>query len=218
MYAGTNSLQGYYPAPDGGVFKSTNGALNWRAVNDGLPHFSVVLALAVDPVAPNIVYAGSESEGVFKSTNATMTWQQASDGLPSCALSNGLSSTDGLSLAIDVVTPSTLYVGTLCGLYKSTNAVVSWSAAKNGLPGGAIGALAVDPATPSTVYAASSGAGVFKSLDAAKSWQPVSSGIPRSEGVFVLAIDPATPSTVYAATPFAVFKSARRGRDLAERP
>ena len=40
-----------------GVFKSTNGGGNW--VNTGLTN-SYVLALAIDPVTPTTLYAGTD--------------------------------------------------------------------------------------------------------------------------------------------------------------
>ena len=42
----------------GGVLKSTNGAGNWSAINTGLTSIGV-LALAIDPVTPSTLYAGT---------------------------------------------------------------------------------------------------------------------------------------------------------------
>ena len=47
-----------------GVFKSTNGGGNWSEFNAGLPAISVH-ALAIDPVTPAVVYAGTSGGGVF---------------------------------------------------------------------------------------------------------------------------------------------------------
>ncbi len=57
-YVGTN----YY----GGVFKSTDGGANWNAMNTGLPDTTYVSGLAIDPLNPNILYAGTYGAGVFK--------------------------------------------------------------------------------------------------------------------------------------------------------
>ena len=49
-----------------GVFKSTNGGSNWSEISDGLNEkLSLnIQTLAIDPVTPTIIYAGTDS-GVF---------------------------------------------------------------------------------------------------------------------------------------------------------
>src|SRR5262249_44078347 len=49
----------------GGVFKSVDGGASWSALNTGLTNTSVE-ALAINPSAPTIVYAGTEGGGVFR--------------------------------------------------------------------------------------------------------------------------------------------------------
>ena len=56
----------YIGTEEAGVFKSIDGGATWRSVNQGLTNL-IVLALAIDPSNPDIVYAGGGS-GVFKTT------------------------------------------------------------------------------------------------------------------------------------------------------
>ena len=65
----------------GGVFKSTNGGGNWSAVNTGLTD-TYVHALAIDPVTPTTLYAGTEGGGVFKSTDGGGNWSAVNTGPP----------------------------------------------------------------------------------------------------------------------------------------
>jgi len=96
------------------------------------------------------------------------------------------------ALAIDPLTPTTLYAGTPGGVFKSTDGGTSWSA--SGLVN--ISALAIDPLTPTTLYAGSSVlGGVFKSTDGGVSWNATGS-LPGAVFVF----DPLTPTTLYAGT------------------
>ena len=71
VYAGTYEM---------GVYKTTNAAQTWTAVNTGLtdPH---IRALVVDPTQPAILYAGADGGGVFKTTNGGATWTEANHGL-----------------------------------------------------------------------------------------------------------------------------------------
>jgi photosystem II stability/assembly factor-like uncharacterized protein len=71
LYAGTQGS---------GVFKSTNGGANWRAVNIGLTN-TTVNALAIDPNTPNILYAET-GRGVFKSTDGGANWTATMSGFP----------------------------------------------------------------------------------------------------------------------------------------
>lgn len=50
-----------------GVFRSTDGGGQWTAFNDGLTNLTV-LSLAIDPLNPSILYAGTEGAGAFKIT------------------------------------------------------------------------------------------------------------------------------------------------------
>src|SRR4029079_19681425 len=48
----------YFGAVGGGVWKSTDGGLNWTSISDSAFHSSSVGAVAVAPSDPNILYAG----------------------------------------------------------------------------------------------------------------------------------------------------------------
>jgi photosystem II stability/assembly factor-like uncharacterized protein len=76
------------------------------------------------------------------------------------------------ALAVDPVTPSTVYAATDGGgVFKSADGGGSWTAINAGLSSGStVMALAVDPVTPSTVYAGTNGGGVLRSDDGGASW------------------------------------------------
>ena len=109
------------------------------------PDGGIVNALAVDPVTPATVYAGTNGGGVFKSVNGGGSWT---------AVSAGLTTPYVRVLAIDPFTPATVYVGTAAsGVFKSVNGGGSWTAVNTGLTNLNVNVLAVDPHTPATVYA-----------------------------------------------------------------
>jgi hypothetical protein len=65
------------------------------------------------------------------------------------------------TLAIDPVTPTTLYVGG-SGVFKSTDGGASWRAFNTGLPPTIqVNSLVINPLTPAILYAGTAGHGVF---------------------------------------------------------
>jgi len=213
VYAATNAY--------GGVFKSTNAGTTWTAVNRGL-NTCLLTALAIDPATPSVLYVAAQYHddsscgGVFKSMDAGVTWARADAGLPP--------PTSVPALAIDPVMPRTLYAGTGGGfpaidghgVFKSTDAGVTWAAANTGLPPSTcVSAVAIDPLVPGTLYAATGGPwcgvgnGIFKSTDAGSTW--ITTTLTNAR-VSAVAIDPVTPSTLYASTyGDGVFKSTNAG-------
>ncbi len=70
LYVGTYGLFIFSSGPfyiGDGVFKSSNDGAGWQAVNNGLKT-RAISALAVDPINPATVYAGTYGGGVFKIT------------------------------------------------------------------------------------------------------------------------------------------------------
>jgi photosystem II stability/assembly factor-like uncharacterized protein len=114
------------------------------------------------------------------------------------------------SLAIDPADSATVYAGTEGGgVFKSTNAGVTWSPANGGLSGATVYAILLDPVTPGLLYAGGS-RGVFKSTDHGTTWAAMNTGLPSST-VHALVLDPASPATIYAGMTAGVFKTTNGG-------
>ena len=180
-----------------------------------------IVALAIDPLVPSTLYAGTNDAGVFKSTDAGRNWTDVNDGLGSLNVS---------ALAIDPLVPSTLYVGAINNIYKSMDAGSRWDIMwlgdfLEGVWPETVNTLAIDPLTPSTIYAGTYG-GVKKNTDGTVcdpgpcSWTSINDGLPteitggwitkvtKPAAICVLAVNPLTPSTLYAGTKnFGIYKT-----------
>jgi Tol biopolymer transport system component len=197
IYAGTSSF---------GVFKSSDGGVNWVQVNNGLvttsPFAQTIRTLAIDPASPSTVYAGSFS-GAFKTTNGGASWAAINNGL-TFTTANGTFVASVATLAIDPAAPATIYAGTSSGAYKSINGGASWAAINNGLVFTfttgtfvvGVQALAIDPLNASILYAGTS-VGVYKSVNGGGSWSLMNSGLTNGN-IASVAVDPINTSTVYA--------------------
>ena len=101
----------------------------------------------------------------------------------------------------------TFYFGSVGGgIWKTTDAGMTWTPVFDTQPIASIGALEVAPSNPNILYAGtgesdirsalSSGDGVYKSTDAGVSWKHV--GLRDSKQISRIVIDPKNPDVVYA--------------------
>ncbi len=166
-------------------------------INKG-PDGGTIWCIAVDPLAPATLYAGTSSGGIFKSTDKGVNWTGASAGLTDFSI---------MAIAVDPRNSETLYSSTVnAGMFKSTDGGQSWTAISSGLPEFAVGVVAIDPANSDTVYAGTAGAGVLKSTDGGHNWTAINVGLKGKsvgewgESIVALVIDRQSPGTVYAGT------------------
>ncbi|MFA7361824.1 MAG: T9SS type A sorting domain-containing protein [Candidatus Kapaibacterium sp.] len=119
----------YVGAAYGGIWKSTDGGLNWVSKSD----FEVSLssgALAIDPSNTNIIYYGTGEatysgasyygRGLLKSTNGGDSWASITTGLPASTYFSRIVIKPGNSNFLLAALGSS-------GLYRSTNAGLNWS-------------------------------------------------------------------------------------------
>lgn len=170
------------------------GAGVWTS---GGPYGGPVTAVVVDPSGSATVYLGTEGHGIFKSTDGGATWVAAQSGLGNPYV---------FTLALDPVTPGTVYAGTQEGFFKSTDSGGTWVSASTGLYAN-INAVAV---APGVLHVGTYVGGVFRSIDGGLSWTPTNTGL-GSQNVWALVRDPATPATLYAGTSAGVFRSVNSG-------
>ena len=148
----------HFVATKDGVSRLVSGI--WQPVETG---HGPMRTLLVDPVRPEVVWAGGDS-GLFRSGDGGTTW---SDALLTKTIA---------SIASDPREPHTLYVGTPDalsgpseGVLKTTDDGATWRTAAVGLPLGYVFDILVDPARPTTVYAATL-EGVFRSVNGGLGW------------------------------------------------
>jgi photosystem II stability/assembly factor-like uncharacterized protein len=212
----------YVGAADGGVFRTHDGGMTWKAL---FQHESVasIGALAVDPVNPNIIWAGtgeanvrndvSFGDGVYKSTDAGAHWKRM-----------GLKDSFQISsIAIDPHHPNTVIVAAMGspwadneerGVYRTTDGGATWQKVLYISPSVGIADLAMDPQNPQVLFAAAyrfrrtpwsySDGGpedsIYKSINQGETWTVLSGhGLPKKPvGRIGLAIAASSPNAVYA--------------------
>ena len=165
-----------------------------------------ILSLAIDPVTPSTVYAGGELGRIFKSTHGGTDWTLLDTGLLT-----------GAHAFIITADASAMYVGTDNGVFVSTDAGDTWTAA--GLEATVVNALVIDPNSPATIYAGAGGGGgeqgVYRGTVGGTEWERTDNGMPDTI-VRALATDPLEeehifPTVLFAATDDGLFRSVDQG-------
>ncbi len=214
----------YMGATGGGLWKTTDGGVTWRAVTDGQIHSSSIGAVAVAPSNPDIVYIGTgeseirgniiQGDGAYKSTDGGKTWTHI-----------GLKETQVISkIRVHPTNPDLVYVAAFGhhaaanperGIFRSRDGGTTWEKVLfRDNKSGAID-LALDPNNPLVMYAAlweayrnswemssgGPGSGMFKSSDGGDHWTEISrnAGLPKGTlGKIGISVSGADSSRVYA--------------------
>ncbi|HSF81646.1 MAG TPA: hypothetical protein VLA49_10455 [Anaerolineales bacterium] len=180
-FAPSNPDVAYIGTNNSGVYKSTNGGLNWTAA--GLSG-KKVWSLVVDPTNPQVVYAATDQSGeVHMSVNGGGSWADIS--LPGVTV---------YSLAVPASNPNLLYAGTSNGIYRRSGS--TWSLL--GLGGSTIAWITTHPTEAGRVYAGSTN-GAFISRNAGISWE-AGPGELAGYTVQSISIDPFLPGVMYFCT------------------
>lgn len=175
------------------------------------------------------LFAGIDIGGIYTSTDKGDSWKP---------INNGLNNLDVTTKIIqDKNEPSTLYVGTRGGLYKSLNYGKLWTRVSGGLPeikkyalSGSIGGLVIDPFNSDIIYTAlgyrpsSEGTKtvkkmnwvdhIYKSINSGNTWEKIIA-FPKASKVTQLYHSPKVKNTLYAATSTGLYISQDAGNTWA---
>ena len=212
------------PASATGVYKTTNGGVNWKPSDSGLTDPAVAV-LWLDQANPNTLIAGTLNSGLFRSTDAGDTWHEASPGFgPTTALlqigsrlyagtSQGVavSQDDGASWTLEVSTPAWvqslgasgtyIYAGRGDGVVMVQSAPGSVWLSSQPLAFNGNNSISADPANPLHAIAVEQGyyqnPDVWETQDGGNTWQSYN---PMQWAIQYVAFDPsdAAGKTVYA--------------------
>jgi photosystem II stability/assembly factor-like uncharacterized protein len=226
----------YVGTASGGLWKTVNAGTTFTPVFDNEAVASIG-ALAVDPVRPDIVWAGTGEGnprnsvtggyGIYKSTDGGMTWK--------CM---GLELTRYIHrIIVDPVNPDIVYAGAIGnpwaphrerGLYRTKNGGRTWEQILFTNETSGVADMVMDPSNPGKIFVAmwdhrrwpwfftssSAGSGLWLTRDGGDTFTELTEGLPAIKGRMGLAIARSNTEYVYAyveSKPSAIYRSTDGG-------
>ena len=213
----------YFGAVGGGLWKTTDGGLNWKPVTDGQLTSSSVGAVAVSATNPDIIYIGTgetefrgnimQGDGVYKSIDGGKTWKNI-----------GLKNTQSIArVRVHPTNPDIVYVSALGhafgpnedrGVFKTIDGGKTWTKVLYVNEKAGAEDLVIDPQNPEIIYtsiwevyrtpykmwADVGTSALYKSNDGGAHWKVISKnpGMPKVVGKIGVAVSPVESNRVWA--------------------
>ncbi|MDF0673797.1 MAG: hypothetical protein P0120_05580 [Nitrospira sp.] len=203
-----------YVATNDYIYKTRDGGQTWTNLSKGMS-YSRVIAMAIDPVYPATVYAGTKGDAVYKSHDGGQRWTSMRSGLDDATITSVVN-----QFLFDPADAQHIFLATTMGVFETKNGGEHWTKKMEGMKEVLmVVTLGMDPTRPSILYAGTSG-GVYKSIDQAGRWEKVNNGLvppdmlktSRALNVTSVLVDPYEPDTIYAATLAGLYKSTDAAR------
>jgi hypothetical protein len=179
IYLGLAGETGRGRVVQSGLYRLADGTDEWEELLRGLPEAPAVRALAVHPLHPEIVYAGTQS-GPYRSADRGEHWEKVNiqdHGLPVW------------SFLFHPHDPDVIFVGyENCEIYRSTDAGEHWTrlpvsvrfpeitTAPGANPAKRVLMLDASVSEPNHLYAAIEVGGTIRSTDGGEHWENLSHG------------------------------------------
>lgn len=214
----------YFGATGGGVFKTTDGGINWTPVSDDYFKTGSVGAIGVAESDPNILYVGmgespvrgnvSHGDGVYKSVDGGKTWKHV-----------GLSDSRQIGrVRVHPKNPDVVYVAAMGhlwaannerGVFRTRDGGKTWEKVLFRSDKAGAFDLILDPSNPNTIYATiwqiqrtpyslisgGEGSAIYKSTDGGDTWTDISKnrGLPAGVlGKIGITVSPVNPNRLWA--------------------
>lgn len=198
---------------NGWIYESRNGGAAWkRLARVGKRDDLVLDEILVDDANPKHILVGawvpgSKDGGLFVSKDGGMNW----------VMQPQLAGQSVLSLTVAPSDHKVLVAGTLQGVYRSTDAGLSWKriSEEGSQELHEIESLAIDPVDPQIIYAGTWHL-PWKTVDGGEHWTNIKQGVIDDSDVFSIIVDPKDPLVVYASACSGIYKSENGGEKFAK--
>lgn len=185
----------------GNIFKSIDGGTEWKEIYTAPSKGPLIISLAIDKIAPNILYASTSDNHILKSTDSGDSWQSVFS-----------TNSPMTRIVLDGANNNLLYSITVSGnIFKSTDGGKSFVAIAKTIGAGSQ-VIEVDPVRANIVYVGGKN-GIFKSINAGESWEEVKTlSDAKNFPVKVIAVNPVNADELMYGADQTVYRSLDGGK------
>ena len=184
-----------YAGAESGIYRSEDRGTSWKRLDSPMNTLPI-WALAIDPVDPNIIFAGTRPSALFRSQDGGVTWQKLAVALaeecPNVTIPRVT------AIVIDPVDHQHVWAGIeVDGVRRSTDGGDTWETITSGVKDPDIHNVAISPGPPKKVCVITPRE-VFATLDDGTTWEPLQIGkqlsLPYCRGAVV---KPGAPQVIF---------------------
>ena len=162
-----------YAGADSGIYRSENKGESWERLDSPMNDIPI-WALAIDPVDPNIIFAGTRPSALFRSRDGGLKWERLSVELAETCPAVQIPRVT--ALLVDPVEHNNIWAGIeVDGVRRSRDGGNTWEVVTGGLTDPDIHNLAVIAGPPKTLLTITPRE-VFASTDDGTTWEPQGAG------------------------------------------
>lgn len=175
---------------DTGVFVSHDSGAGWERLG-GQGDLPTIWSMAIDPVDPDIIFAGTRPAGVYRSVDGGRTWKRLDvDIARECMIGTPFVT----ALAVDPDDHRIVWAGVeIDGVFRSMDGGDTWTHLKDGMYDLDVHDIAIAPTRPPRLFV-STARDMFMSDDRGDTWQVMGIKekwpLPYARGMAVKADDP----------------------------
>jgi photosystem II stability/assembly factor-like uncharacterized protein len=189
---------GVYAGTDMGLYESDDAGAHWRLLDTPMKG-SMVWSMAIDPVDPKVMFAGTgtpSKPGIYRTTDAGKTWEQLAVDIAADCPNVGIPRPTGI--AVDPTDHRHIWVGLeVDGVRHSADGGETWKKVNGQIPNQDVHNVLVVAGPPKAVFTVVND-DVWRSTDDGETWTAA-----RAREVFPwhyprgIAVKPNDPRTVF---------------------
>ena len=210
----------YVGTASGGLWKTTSGGIKFEPIFDD-QKVSSIGALAIDPLRPDIIWAGTGEGNPRNSITGGFGLYKSLDGGKSWKLVGLENSRHIHRIIVNPNNSDIVYVGAIGspwapnkerGVYKTTDGGKTWKQILYSTESTGVADMVMDPKNPDKIFVAmwnhqrwpwffnsgGEGSGIFLTLDGGENFTRLTKGLPEKTGRVGLAIARSNTNYVYA--------------------